>query len=105
MHVYGRVLASSVLVSTTSQVLLVQYTDGTLGLYDNNVIVAGWSPDQVASVGVERQATTARRTPTWAIVLAVLGALFFLLGLLFLLVKENYTVEMPVTVLAPRPIA
>lgn len=29
--------------------------------------------------------------PTWAIVLAILGALFFLLGLLFLLVRETET--------------
>jgi hypothetical protein len=30
-----------------------------------------------------------QRTPTWAIVLAVIGFFFFLLGLLFLLVKET----------------
>ena len=30
-----------------------------------------------------------RKTPTWAVVLAVLGIFFFLLGLLFLLVKET----------------
>ena len=30
-----------------------------------------------------------RHIPTWAIVLAILGALFFLVGLLFLLVKEE----------------
>ncbi|GMA33172.1 hypothetical protein [Litorihabitans aurantiacus] len=37
------------------------------------------------------QSSTTQRTPTWAVVLAVLGALFFLLGLLFLLVKETQT--------------
>lgn len=30
-----------------------------------------------------------RKTPTWAIVLAIVGALFFLIGLLFLLVRED----------------
>jgi Protein of unknown function (DUF2510) len=34
---------------------------------------------------------TRRYTPTWAVVLAILGVLFFLLGLLFLLVKEEDT--------------
>jgi hypothetical protein len=32
---------------------------------------------------------TDRRIPTWAIVLAIIGAFFFLLGLLFLLVRED----------------
>lgn len=32
---------------------------------------------------------TTRHTPTWAIVLAIIGFFFFLLGLLFLLVKED----------------
>jgi hypothetical protein len=34
---------------------------------------------------------TESRMPTWAIVLAVIGAFFFLLGLLFLLVRERTT--------------
>ncbi len=34
-------------------------------------------------------AWTRRYTPTWAIVLAIIGALIFLLGLLFLLVKDE----------------
>ncbi|MEP6482090.1 MAG: hypothetical protein ABJA94_08805 [Rhodoglobus sp.] len=34
---------------------------------------------------------TESKIPTWAIVLAVIGAFFFLLGLLFLLVKETVT--------------
>jgi hypothetical protein len=33
-----------------------------------------------------------RKCPTWAIVLAIIGAFFFLLGLLFLLVKETQRV-------------
>jgi hypothetical protein len=35
--------------------------------------------------------TTQRRIPTWAFVLAIVFVLFFLLGLLFLLVREEVT--------------
>jgi len=35
---------------------------------------------------------TWRRTPTWAVVLALIGIFVFLLGLLFLLVKETDTI-------------
>lgn len=38
---------------------------------------------------VQDRSYPVQRTPTWAIVLAVLGAFFFLLGLFFLLVKET----------------
>ena len=38
-----------------------------------------------------------RYRPTWAIVLAILGALFFLIGLLFLLVKNTETLTVSVT--------
>jgi hypothetical protein len=41
---------------------------------------------------------TSRRTPTWATVLAIIGAVFFLVGLLFLLVKEEKTVPRGVEV-------
>lgn len=34
---------------------------------------------------------TTSSTPTWAIVFAIIGAFFFLIGLLFLLVKETRT--------------
>lgn len=47
--------------------------------------------------------TTQRVIPTWAIVLAVLLALFFFLGLLFLLVKEDRTTgSVSVAVIGPR---
>ena len=52
------------------------------------------------SIYANDQSHVIRRTPGWAIVLAVVFALFFLIGLLFLLVKEeqisgfvNVTVE------------
>lgn len=52
------------------------------------------------SIYANDQSHVTRRTPGWAIVVAVIFALFFLIGLLFLLVKEeqvagyvNVTVE------------
>lgn len=39
---------------------------------------------------------TWRRTPTWAIILAIIGIFVFLLGLLFLLVKETDTITLNV---------
>lgn len=42
-----------------------------------------------ADVWVADQTVTTQKTPTWAVVLAVLTALFALLGLLFLLAKET----------------
>lgn len=41
---------------------------------------------------------TKRYRPTWATVLAIVGLLFFLLGLLFLLVKETETVLVTLSV-------
>jgi hypothetical protein len=40
---------------------------------------------------------TRRYRPTWAIILAIIGALIFLLGLLFLLVKDTETVLVSLT--------
>jgi hypothetical protein len=40
---------------------------------------------------VQDRTFTQQKTPTWAIVMAVLGIVFCLLGLLFLIVKENQT--------------
>ena len=44
---------------------------------------------QIFLTDLSRSSTS---TPTWAIVLAVIGAFFFFLGLLFLLVRETRTV-------------
>jgi len=44
---------------------------------------------------------TRRFIPTWAIVLAVIGLLVFLLGLLFLLVKDTQTVTISI---GPSPL-
>jgi hypothetical protein len=46
----------------------------------------------VTTAGTGSIVMTRRYTPTWAIFLAVVGLLFFLLGLLFLLVKNYETV-------------
>jgi hypothetical protein len=44
---------------------------------------------EIRDVRVDDTSYTVRRTPTWAIVLAVVLAFILLLGLLFLLVKED----------------
>jgi hypothetical protein len=46
-------------------------------------------PYRVASPAADTLVLTRRVTPTWALVLAVIGLLVFLLGLLFLLVKTT----------------
>ena len=45
--------------------------------------------DDIRDVRIADTSYTTKKTPTWAIALAIVGALFFLLGLLFLLVKET----------------
>jgi hypothetical protein len=55
------------------------------------VTPVGNVPTKGASVSVMDFTRTETRIPTWAIVLAILGAFFFLLGLLFLLARESYT--------------
>ena len=48
---------------------------------------------EIRDVRVDDTSYTVRKTPTWAIVLAVVLAFIFLLGLLFLLVKEDQRVQ------------
>ena len=53
--------------------------------------VSRWKYSLVAQD--QRSLTYTRKViPTWAVVLAIIGVLLFLLGLLFLLVKETQTV-------------
>ena len=47
----------------------------------------------IRDVRVDDTSYTVRRTPTWAVVLAVVTAFILLLGLLFLLVKEDQRVQ------------
>jgi len=47
---------------------------------------------QVTSVGGNTLILSRRYIPTWAIVVAAIGAVFLLIGLLFLFVKETETV-------------
>jgi hypothetical protein len=57
--------------------------------------ISGASDYSVNAIGTTVILTRSYR-PTWATVLAILGLLFFLLGLLFLLVKEKDSVTITV---------
>ena len=52
---------------------------------------AGASGYTVSSAGATTLILTRKYTPTWAIVVAIIGLLFFLVGLLALLVKTTET--------------
>ena len=56
------------------------------------VTPVGTKPLRGTQILVTDFSRTERKTPGWAIVLAIVLAFFALLGLLFLLVKENVTV-------------
>lgn len=67
-------------------------TIGDIGVTDRWVSTPnGHAPLRGSQWIAADMSTTQRRIPTWAIVLAVLFALFFLIGLLFLLVREEVT--------------
>ena len=67
-------------------------TIADIGFSSNWVVTPlGAYPLAGTQVIITDMSRTERRIPTWAIVIAILGALFFLLGLFFLLVKENVT--------------
>ncbi len=51
----------------------------------------------MTSAGGNTLILTRRYTPTWAIVLAIVGLLLFFVGLLLLLVKETETVTIALT--------
>ncbi len=55
------------------------------------VTPVGTKPLKGTQILVADFSRTERKTPTWAILLAILGLFFFLLSLLFLLVKEDVT--------------
>jgi hypothetical protein len=52
---------------------------------------------QVTSAGGNTLILSRRFTPTWAVIVAVIGILFFLIGLLALLVKETETLTVTLT--------
>ena len=67
-------------------------------VYRSDRTVELWEPSQPprkvyaisdAAVSYEQGQRAIKKTPTWAIVLAIIGFFVFLLGLLFLLVKET----------------
>jgi hypothetical protein len=74
---------------TTDPVVL---TIGDIGVTRNWVVTPNGNARLGGSQWIARDLTrTASKIPSWAIVLAIVFALFCLLGLLFLLVKEQYT--------------
>ena len=50
---------------------------------------------EVASVQMSSTQSFLRKTPTWAIVLGVIGLFFFLIGIVFFFVKENVPYTVP----------
>ncbi len=73
---------------TTYEPVRVQF--GDISVTDSYVLTpAGNYPPRGTTWTLINQTSVTESIPTWAIVLAILGALFFLLGLLFLLVKER----------------
>lgn len=73
---------------------VVRMPDGSVRLVGNDdgtryVTVAA---DEITSVTVVDASVWRKRTPTWAIVVGVLGLFVFLIGALFFLVKESYQV-------------
>ena len=52
---------------------------------------SGTCPLRGSTWDFQDMSTTRRTTPSWAIVLAIVFAVFFLIGLLFLLAKEERT--------------
>ncbi len=67
-------------------------TIGDIGLTRDAIITPnGTAPLKGSQWIVTDQTTTAQKIPTYAIVLAVVFAIFCLLGLLFLLIKEEVT--------------
>ncbi|MFB2580956.1 hypothetical protein ACEXQD_06865 [Herbiconiux sp. P15] len=63
---------------------------GDVGMTDHWLITPqGMIPLAGTQIYITDQTRTERYTPTWAIVLAVLGFFFLFLGLLFLFVRET----------------
>lgn len=56
----------------------------------NGHTIIGWSDD----VRFVDTVTTGRRVPPWAVVLGIIGLFFFLIGIVFFFVREDY----PITV-------
>lgn len=97
-QVIGRVTRSTVAVAVNRPVQLVQFDTGMIVLYQDGVPMRSWAAGE-ATLGVRNDITTRRAIPTWAVVAAIVGALLCLLGLLFLLVKEDQQTSRPIVVL------
>ena len=67
-------------------------TIGDIGVSPNWVVTPnGTAPLRDSQWTVQDRTFMQQATPTWAIVMAILGIVFCFLGLLFLIVKENQT--------------
>jgi len=67
-------------------------TIGDIGITNDTVVTPnGAAPLRGSQWIVMDQSTTTQKIPTYAIVLAIIFAVFCLLGLLFLLMKEDVT--------------
>lgn len=74
----------------------VQHTNGDVCVYGHSGATVYFVPAaEVASLQMTSATSYVRRTPTWAVVLGIIGIFFFLLGLLFFLVKENVPYTVP----------
>lgn len=58
---------------------------------------AGTSGYTASMAGNNTLILTRKFTPTWAVAVAIIGLLFFLVGILALLVKENETLTISIT--------
>lgn len=86
----GGTPASADRSSTGQEPALVQF--GDISITEHWLITpAGNAPLRGTQIFVTDMTREERVTPAWAIVFAVIGFFFFLIGLLFLLVKETRT--------------
>lgn len=72
----------------------------TWSIADNTATLLSFPTASVVSVEVQETWREKRSTPTWAIVLGIIGLLLFLIGALFFLVKE--TKRVPAAVVEVR---
>jgi hypothetical protein len=86
-------------VPPNTRARIVRYLDGAVAVYDGDRTLTGFPAGEIVRVDVHDQTTWERRRPTWAVVLGIIGLLFFLLGALLFLVKTNVPVQSAVVTL------
>jgi hypothetical protein len=67
--------------------------DGTLAIYGwgDAGIIRTLQPAEWQFLSSESVPLTVRKTPTWAIIMGIIGLFVFLIGLVFFFVKQNVT--------------